>query len=148
VRDLVDASREWAATHPGLTLLAIEETDGAVVTTRNAQAWLVMPPVQPRPLLYRVLPTLPKEFESRHSQLAAGLARRLDIVRPSRLDGQELARLLEPDDPRWPDHYACWSTRAWRIVELAAPGHDDRAQWAEVLREGLRRCTAGPSRAS
>jgi len=142
VRDMVYASREWAATHSGLTLLLVEETYGPVVSTRNAQAWLVMPPVQPEPLLHRVLPTLSKEFESRYDQLSGGLATRLEKIRPSRLDSRELTSLFQRDTARWPEHYACWDSRARRIVELPPPDPGDRARWAQALREGLGRCAA------
>lgn len=142
VRDMVRASREWSATHAGLTLLLVEETYGPVVATRNAQAWLVMPPVQPEPLLHRVLPTISKEFESRYDQLSGGLATRLEAIRPSRLDSRELTGLLARDAPRWPEHYACWAARTRRIVELPPPDPGDRARWAQALREGLGRCAA------
>lgn len=142
VRDIVRASREWAATHSGLTLLLVEETYGPVVAIRNAQAWLVMPPVQPEPLLHQVLPTLSKEFESRYDQLSGGLATRLEKIRPSRLDSRELTSLFQRDTARWPEHYACWDSRARRIVELPPPDPGDRARWAQALREGLGRCAA------
>jgi hypothetical protein len=143
VRDIVNASREWAITHSGLTLLVIEQNYGPIVTTRNAQAWLVLPPVQPTPLLHRVLPTLPAELGSRHDQLLAGLATRLDKVRPSRLDGDELSRLFEHDAARWPEHYACWSQHKHRFVELAAPDPSDRARWTAALLDGSGRCASG-----
>jgi hypothetical protein len=142
VRDMVNASREWAATHPGLTLLVIEQNYGAVVTTRNAQAWLVLPPIQPTPLLHRVLPTPAAELGARHDQLLAGLATRLNKVRPSRLDGDELSRLFEQDAAHWPEHYACWSRHTHRFVELAAPDPSDRTSWAAALLDGFGRCVS------
>jgi hypothetical protein len=143
VRDIVTASREWAITHSGLTLLVIEQNYGPIVTTRNAQAWLVLPPAQPTPLLHRVLPTLPAELGARYGQLLAGLATRLDKVRPSRLDGDELNRLFEHDAARWPEHYACWSRHKHRFVELAAPDPSDRTRWAAALLDASGRCAAG-----
>jgi hypothetical protein len=142
VRDLVNASREWAVTHAGLTLLMIEQNYGPIVTTRNAQAWLVLPPIQPTPLLQRVLPTLPAELSPRHDQLLAGLATRLDKVRPSRLDGDELGRLFEHDAAHWPEHYACWSRHKHRFVELAAPDPSDRTRWVAALLDGFGQCTS------
>ncbi len=140
VRDIVTASREWAAAHPGLTLLVVEEHYGPIVTLRNAQGALVMPPVQAGPLLHRVLPTLPDEFELRYDQLSAGLASRLDRIRPSRLDPEQLSKLLDRDVARWPDHYACWSTHARQIVAFAGPETSDRAQWAAILRDRVALC--------
>jgi hypothetical protein len=142
VRDIVNASREWAVTHFGLTLLVIEQNYGPIVTTRNAQAWLVLPPVQPTPLLHRVLPTLRAELGPRHDQLLAGLATRLDKVRPSRLDGDELNRLFEHDATRWPEHYACWSRHKHRFVELAAPDPSDRTRWGAALLDGSGQCAS------
>ena len=142
VRDIVNSSREWAGMHAGLTLLVIEQNYGPIVTTRNAQAWLVLPPIQPTPLLQRVLPTLPAELGARHDQLLAGLATRLDKVRPSRLDGDELSRLFEHDAAHWPEHYACWSRHKHRFVELAAPDPSDRTRWAAALLDGFSRCAS------
>jgi hypothetical protein len=143
VRDIVNASREWARTHAGLTLLVVEQNYGPIVTTRNAQAWLVLPPIQPMPLLHRVLPTLPAELGPRHDQLAVGLATRLDSVRPSRLDREELSRLYEHDAARWPEYYACWSRHKHRFVELAAPDPSDGTRWVAALLDGSGRCTSG-----
>lgn len=140
VRDVVHAMPEWASSHPGLTLLLLDENYGPVVMTRNAQGWLALPPVQSTPLLHRVLPTLPKELDARYEQLSAGLASRLDRIRPSRLDAAELGGLFEKDAVRWPAHYACWSAQAGRIVEISAPDRGDRAQWTEALRSALGRC--------
>jgi hypothetical protein len=142
VRDMVNSSREWAGTHAGLTLFLIEQNYGPIVTTRNAQAWLVLPPIQPAPLLHRVLPTLPGELGPRHDQLAAGLATRLDKVRPSRLDDVELSRLFEHDAAHLPEHYACWSRQKHRFVELAAPDPADRTRWAAALLDGFGRCAS------
>ena len=143
VRDVVTASREWAVTHSGLTLLVVEQNYGPIVTTRNAQAWLVLPPIQPAPLLHRVLPTLPAELAARHDQLLAGLATRLGKVRPSRLDGDELSRLFEHDTAQWPEHYACWSRHKHRFVQLAAPDPSDRTRWAAALLDGAGPCASG-----
>lgn len=140
VRNIVNGSREWAVAHPGLTLLIIEETYGPVVTTRNAQGWLVLPPVQPAPLLHRVLPTPSAELDARHDQLSAGLATRLDKIRPSRLGADELSRLFAHDTAHWPDHYACWSARAQRIVEITSPDPSDRTRWTAALRNAIGQC--------
>lgn len=145
VREIVNASRGWAATRPGLTLLVIDDRYGPVVTTRNAQAWLLMPPIQPQPLLHRVLPTLPQDLDSRYDQLSAGLGSRLDKIRPSRLDADELGRLLEHDTARWPEWYACWSEPARGLVELAAPDPSDRTRWKQALLDNLRKCGAAES---
>jgi hypothetical protein len=79
---------------------------------------------------------------ARHDQLLAGLATRLSKVRPSRLDGDELNRLFEPDAPQWPEHYACLSRHKHRFVELAAPDPSDRAKWAAALLDGFGQCVS------
>ena len=143
VRGIVRSLGGWAVMHPGLTLLLIEENYGPVVATRNAQAWIALPPVQPTPQLDHVLPTLSKELIPRYDQLAAGLATRLREIRPSRLDADELSRLFKRDAAHWPEHYACWSVRAQRIVEIAEPDPGDPTRWTEALRSALAQCAAG-----
>jgi len=138
---LVNAIRDWADDHPGLTLLIVDGERGPVVTGRNAQGGLVLPPIQQQPLLHRVLPTLPAEIELRYDQLDSGLATRLDARRPSFVDSAVLKDLAAPDAARWPDFYACWSTREARIVELPKPDVTHRNEWAPNLRQSLSRCT-------
>ncbi len=143
VRNIVNGSYAWAAAHSGLTLLMIEENYGPVVMTRPAQGWLMLPPVQPTPLLHRVLPTLSAELGARYDQLSAGLGTRLDKVRPSTLDAEEIGRLFIHDTVRWPEHYACWSARARGIVEIEAPDPGDRTRWTTALRDALGQCSTG-----
>ena len=140
VRELAFAVQPWADTHPGLTLLVVPERRGPVVAMRNGQGGIVLPPVQRQPLLHRVLPTLPADLELRHAQLAAGLATRLVKIRPASADPDEARRILEPDAPRWPEHYACWDGTAARVVTLSAPVPGDVEAWASALREGIARC--------
>jgi hypothetical protein len=140
MRALAEALPDWARSNPGLTLLVIPEHDGPVVTGRNAQAGLVMPPLQHEPLLHRVLPTVPREVQARYDQLAAGLASRLAALRPARVDAPMLARIFAPDTARWPDRYACWSAGERRIVELSAPNPEDRARWVDALEQAAEQC--------
>ncbi len=144
VRALADATRAWAESHAGITLLVVEELYGPVVTMRNAQGGLVMPPVQPLPLLHRVLPTLPTEIELRYEQLSTGLATRLDKIRPSGADAEALRQIFDRDAARWPDHYACWSARGSTIIEVPAPHSSDRERWIATLREELEACSIHP----
>jgi hypothetical protein len=137
VRNIADASRYWATRHTGLTLILIENNYGPVISMRNAQAWLMMPPIEPEPLLHRMLPTPTTELEKRYDQLAEGLGARLETMKPSRLDSNEFARLFEKDAARWPRHYVCWSTYAGRLVEINPPDHADRTQWSAALRKGM-----------
>lgn len=139
-RSLAAAIDGWARTHAGLTLLVIAEHDGPVVTTRNAQGALVLPPVQATPLLHRVLPTLPAEIPLRHDQFVGGLASRLDALRPSQVDARVLDALSARDAPRWPDYYACWSMNERKLLELPAPDPAVRAQWVRTLEEASARC--------
>ena len=140
---LANALRDWTDRHPGLTLLIIDGERGPVATGRNAQGGIVLPPIQAQPLLHRILPTLPAEIELRYDQLRAGLATRLDALRPSFVDAAMLQQLTAPDAARWPDFYACWSAREHRIVELPAPDVAQRDAWAKNVRQSALRCT-GP----
>ena len=140
MRLLADSIGGFARDHPGLTLLVIPEQEGPVVTGRNAQGALALPPLQSQPLLHRVLPTLPGEIGVRHEQLSAGLATRLDALRPSRIDAAASTQLSRPDAPRWPDHYACWSGRERRIVELPPPDTLAREGWVAALQQASSRC--------
>jgi hypothetical protein len=140
VRALATAIDGWAQTHAGLTLLVVAEHEGPVVTTRNAQGALVLPPVQSAPLLHRVLPTLPQEIPLRYDQLAGGLATRLDAMRPSQVDARVLDALAEHDTARWPEHYACWSAAERKIVVLPAPDAAVAANWVASLDQAAARC--------
>lgn len=140
MRALAQSLPAWVRSHPGLTLLVIPEHDGPVITGRNAQAGLVMPPLQREPLLHRVLPTVPREVDARHGQLEAGLASRLETLRPARVDAQTLARIFAPDTARWPDRYACWSTTERRVIDLPAPDPHDRARWVGELERAAEQC--------
>jgi hypothetical protein len=144
VQALAREAQQWPAAHPGLTLLFIDGQRGAVVTGRNAQGGLVLPPIAQEPLLHRILPTLPTEIELRHDQLDAGLASRLAEIRPTHMDAAMLGQLAERARAQWPEHYACWSSREGRIVEFAAPDPAQRAAWASAVRAALVQCHASP----
>jgi hypothetical protein len=83
---------------------------------------------------------VPREVDARYAQLAAGLASRLEALRPARMDTPMLARIFAPDTARWPDHYACWSAAERRIVELPAPTPLDRARWVHDLEQAAEQC--------
>ena len=140
VRALTQAARAWADTRPGLTLLVVGDREGPVVTARNAQGGLVLPPVQPGALLHRVLPTLPGEIELRHAQLANGLATRLEKVRPAAFDAKNVHLMSAPDVARWPEHYACWDAGSRQLVAFDAPDPARRDQWTAAVRRGIARC--------
>ena len=124
----------------GLTLLVIPERRDGIVTTRNAQGGLVLPPVQPQSLLHRVLPTLPEEIELRHAQLGNGLATRLDKVRPAAFDAEQIRLISVADVPLWPQHYGCWDSTSQKIIAIDAPEPAQSAHWAAELRKGIVRC--------
>jgi hypothetical protein len=140
VREMSLAGRAWTDSHPGLTLLVIPEMHGPVVTTRNGQGVLILPPVQAEALWHRMLPTLPRDVPAQHGALAAGYGKRLERIRPSTADPEIRQRLLEPDAPHWPEYYACWDATTGKIVQLAAPDPGDPAQWADTLRRGIAGC--------
>jgi hypothetical protein len=140
VRALTQAARSWADTHPGLTLLIVADREGPVVTARNGQGGLVLPPVQIDPLLHRVLPTLPDEIELRNAQMESGLATRLDKVRPSAFDAKNVDLISVRDVARWPEHYACWDSGSRQIVAIPPPQSTRRDEWSAAIRRGIARC--------
>jgi hypothetical protein len=129
---------EWADTHDGLTLLIVPERIGPIAFGRNGQGGLVMPPFQSRPLLHRVLPTLPAEIPTRYGQLAGGLATRLAEESPSRISADTLPRLLQPATARWPEHYACWSQQRQQVLEITLPRPVSERVWSGDLLETVR----------
>lgn len=112
---LASAVPGWAAGHPGLTMLVVPENDAFVVIARNGQGGLVLPPVQARAWLDRVVPTLPSELELRFGQFADGT--------------------LAP-----PSSIACWHARERRIVLLPEPPRSERGAWTAAIRDSLPRC--------
>lgn len=118
VAELVALIPAHVEQHPGLTLLLLPDRVDFVVAFRNAQGGLVMPPLQQRPLLHRVLPTLPHELGLRQRQLANGLATRLKEVRPRTVEPDVMRSLFEPAEATPFDHLACWDARRRRLIVL------------------------------
>ena len=139
VAELVAIIPEHVARHPGLTLLLLPDRVDFVVAFRNGQGGLVMPPVQQRPLLHRVLPTLPDEIGLRQRQLSDGLATRLEEVRPRTLEPDIMRALFEPADATPFDHLACWDARRRRLIVLDdAAGHN--RDWVDSARAHSDQC--------
>lgn len=139
VRAFAASLEPWAAAHPGLTMIIAAEMEGAVVTLRNAQGAIALPPIQSRPLLHRTLPTLPRELTLRHDQFANGLTTRLEANPPAYLDAAVLAGLAQRDTPRWPS-VACWSTEEGRLIALPESDPANAHAWTESLLASARRC--------
>ncbi len=142
MRALVTASAEWADRHDGLTLLLVADQQGPVVTARNAQGGLVLPPLQSEGLLHRILPTLPEELPLRHTQLQQGLASRLDALQPQYLDTELMVAMLELDQSLWPSHALCWSAFDSSLHSLQLPDPDLAEVWIASLREQARAACA------
>jgi hypothetical protein len=114
-------------------LLLVPDRLGPVVVGRNAQGALVMPPLQPRPLLARILPTLPHEVAGRHAQYQEGL---IDVFEALDLEYWDLDAFLGydgPRHPRWPTRIACWSQREGALVDFAAPPAQPADGWAPTI---------------
>lgn len=137
---LVAALPQYAQQNPGYTLLLVPETDGQAVILRNGQGAVALPPLQTEGLLHQVLPTLPSDIEQRHLRLAGGMGTRFIEGRFQHLAGEEVARLYDPAEPRWPDRYACWSQTERRILALPSPDPADAAAWVAQLRSALPAC--------
>src|SRR6266542_3042123 len=129
----------WATSQPGLTMILVPEMDGPVVTLRNAQAALALPPIQQRPLLHRTLPTLPREIAMRYEQFSRGLATRLETMAPGYIDTSVLAALAQSDTVRWPP-IACWSAAQQRLVALPQSDPADARGWSEAVLASARAC--------
>jgi hypothetical protein len=115
-------------------LLLVPDRLGPVVVGRNAQGALVMPPLQPRPLLARILPTLPGELAGRHAQY--GTEGLLDVFERLDLQYWDLDAFLGydgPRRPRWPSRIACWSQREGVLVDFAAPPAEPQDAWAPTI---------------
>ena len=134
----------WAESHPGLTMLLVPDSDGVVVMARNAQAGLVLEPIQTQPYLHRVLPTLSTEVQLRQEQFCQGMAQRLEIVRPRFAGARELASLAERAETVWPRHVACWSLSQRKIIPLLAPPLDATCDaWLSSIRAEVDKCDLG-----
>lgn len=141
LRQLVAAIPDWSERHPGLTMLLVEENDGAFVFARNAQGGIVLPPLQSQGYLHRVLPGLPAESPLRRDQFCHGYATRLVELMPQVADAAMLKALNEPAAASWPATLACWSMREKRIVEVDTPTAPMTcAGWLEAAQRSLARC--------
>ena len=131
---------QYVASHPGHTLLLAPELDGQVAWLRNGQGAIALPPLQREGLLDRVLPTLPRDLPERHARIAGGMLTQFQTRRFQHLLGEDVVHLFDPAPARWPDHYACWSPRARRIVDLPAPDPADAGAWTAALTAALSDC--------
>lgn len=124
---------QLVAADPGPVLLLVPDHIGPVVAFRNAQAAMVLRPVQAQGLIDRILPALPDELPLRHAQFSAGW---MNVLRAARMQHWPPAPLPDPpadQPPLWPRRIACWSQRDAAIVQFAAPIPDDAAQWSAMI---------------
>ena len=122
-----------ALRHPAGVLLLLPDAVGPVVAARNGQAAFVLRPLQSRGLIDRVMPTLPREVQSRHAQYLDGLLDQLQAANLQHFD----PGVVFPKPPnmraQWPSRIACWSTGQGRLIEFPAPAADDAARWAKGI---------------
>ncbi len=130
---IANSVREWSATNGGHAILFIPEMTGFVVTTRNALAGLVMPPVQNNGLLHRLLPTHENDAADRYKLYKNGLATSLLNDPPVQLDALTTEKLLKPDVSKWPDFYLCWSPEKKEMLLLDTPRVTTIDAWTEDL---------------
>lgn len=141
MRALAQSVPQWAESHPGLTMLLVPDHAGHIVMSRNAQASLVLEPIQQQPYLHRVLPTLRSEVLVRQQQLGNGLAQQLETIRPRLADAGSLTAILAPAPAGWPKHIACWSKSQQKIVALKPPPTDvATAAWATTVGAAADNC--------
>ena len=113
---------------------------GAAPFARNANGAMVLPPVQPKPLLKRMLVFRPSES----AEIPALVNRRLiPVLKTHPLDDVEknLGAAEPAADPTtlWPTDVMCWriDTAALVPVAMTEPWRD-AAHWATAVRDGLR----------
>ncbi len=131
----------WAETHQGITMLMVPDNDGVVVMARNAQAGIVLEPVQKQAYLHRVVPTLSSEVQMRQEQFCRGMAQRLQVVRPRFANSETLAAIVVPAGTVWPNHVACWSKSQQKFVSLRIPPIDASCHaWMTSIRSDIENC--------
>jgi hypothetical protein len=120
-------------------MVIVPENQGSTVLYRNGQGGLVLPPVQERPILHRVIPSLPRDVAIRYDQFAKGLAKRIDEGAPANADAATLRRLLAADEARWPP-VLCWHPGERRLIELPLADSSSRDRWTRQTRSAARAC--------
>lgn len=138
-RALVQALADLAAARSDLTMVIVPENLGPTVLYRNGQGGLVLPPVQPVPILHRVIPSLPRDIPGRYDEFALGLATRLSKVVPGSVDAATLRELLKRDEARWPQ-VMCWMPRERRLVQLPSADPARREAWIAHVRAAALAC--------
>jgi hypothetical protein len=138
-RALVAALSQLAASEKPLSMVIIPENQGSTVLYRNGQGGLVLPPVQERPILHRVVPSLPRDIPGRYDEFARGLATRLVEVVPPNAEAATMKQLLVPREASWPPVF-CWVPGERRLVELPRPDPSRREQWISQTRSAARTC--------
>lgn len=138
-RALVAALAQLAAGRDSLSMVIVPENQGPTVLYRNGQGGLVLPPVQPRPLLHRVIPSLPRDIPGRYDEFAGGLATRLGEVVPANAEAATLEDLRVRGEARWPP-VLCWVPGERRLVELPRPDPSRRDEWIRQTRSAARAC--------
>ena len=134
MRALAQSVPQWVESHPGLTMLLVPDHDGQVVMSRNAQAGLVLEPIQQQAYLHRVLPTLSSEMSIRQQQFGNGLVQQLETIRPRLAGAGSLTAILAPAPAGWPRHIACWSKSQQKIAALKPPPADiATTSWATTI---------------
>ena len=114
---------------------------GAVPFIRNANGAMVLPPVQAKPLLNRILVFRPSDV----ADIPRLVNRRLVPVLKTHSLEDSAAAMREADpgeDPAtlWPTDILCWHVERAELlpVTLAEPWRD-ASRWAGAVHEGLRR---------
>jgi hypothetical protein len=138
-RALVAALAQLASSRGSLSMVIVPENQGSTVLYRNGQGGLVLPPVQERPILHRVIPSLPRDIPVRYDQFARGLAKRVDETVPANAEAATLKKLLVADEARWPP-VLCWQPGERRLVELPLADSSRRDRWIGQTRAAARAC--------
>jgi hypothetical protein len=138
-----DLRRVHAALGPDrFALVIVPGPLNGVPFAGNAQAGLMLPPIQPEPLTHRLLVQLDEELPELAQKLADGVVPTLR--RGTVFDFVEGRRVRTPQ-VEYPTDVVCWDSRERRLAPLAVPAAATPAQWAAGLRQAFDASPCTPS---
>ncbi|MGZ5104845.1 MAG: hypothetical protein ACXWHB_10430 [Usitatibacter sp.] len=144
-RELVPAvARYHDALAPGdFALVLVPEAVDDIPFGRNAQGGLMLPPVQPRALTYKVLVQETGELPALGGKIRDGV---VTTLRRAPVFDFLAGKRVTTTPPEYPTRIACWSSLHARLVPLeVAPGPDPET-WARSLKGAFaRHCPQRPS---
>lgn len=117
------------------------EWRGSIPFALNAQAGLVIPPIQAAPLSQRLILQTDHEFVSFTDLAAGGLVNRLK--REPLISIMRGTTSPPPSSIEWPDHYWCWLPASLSLREMPSPSYFRLGTNASELEKSYAACSAG-----